>query len=117
MRSSRSSEAGGRAPPEFALPVWLQHAGDAWMLSLAVQPGAPRTATAGDFDGCLKLKVHAPPIEGRANEAIIDWAARQLGLPRSALALVAGERSRRKRLRIQCALDAKTIVERLQTDR
>ena len=82
-------------------------------MSIAAQPGASRTEAVGTFDGCLKLRLQAPPIDGRANEALIEWVARQIGIPRSAVTLTAGDRSRRKRLQLRCELDGPTISARL----
>ena len=67
----------------------------------------PRGGRAG-FDGIaeldgqtvLRLRVAAPPVEGAANAALIAFLAKALGLPRSAVTLVAGERARIKRLRL-----------------
>ena len=69
-------------------------------LSVRVQPGAKRTAITGIYgEGAttqLKVAVQAPPIEGRANEALVDFLAETFGLPKSAVILVAGGLSRNK---------------------
>lgn len=83
-----------------AEPAWCVRASDGqrWLLHLYVQPGARRTGVSGVHDGCLKLQVAAPPVEGRANEAVLRWLAEALDVPRSQLELVAGQSSRRKRV-------------------
>jgi uncharacterized protein len=70
---------------------------------LTPRGGAARIEGVADWDGqpCLKVRVPAPPVEGAANEALIAFLARSLDVPRSAVALVAGERARVKRLRLR----------------
>ena len=69
-------------------------------LTLHVQPGAKRNAVIGVHGDALKVAVSAPPVEGKANEAIQRFIASALGVPASALTLVAGATSRRKVLAI-----------------
>ncbi|RPH69605.1 MAG: DUF167 domain-containing protein [Myxococcaceae bacterium] len=52
-------------------------------------------------EGALEVRVGAPPVEGAANEAIVELLARVLDLPRRAITLVSGERGRTKRVRIE----------------
>src|SRR5690606_39705401 len=61
------------ARPGFAMPQWLSGSAGRWRLRLHVQPGASRTAVQGEHDGCLKLAVAAPPVDGKANDAILKW--------------------------------------------
>jgi uncharacterized protein len=69
-------------------------------LAVRAQPGAKRTAIGGIYgEGAaaqLKIAVQAPPVEGRANEALIDFLAETFALPKSAVILVAGGLSRSK---------------------
>jgi uncharacterized protein (TIGR00251 family) len=81
---------------------------DATLLSVAVIPNAKRTEAAGLHDGALRVRLAAPAIDGRANEALIAWLAKQLGVPRRDVVLRHGASVRRKRLEI--ALDAQRIV-------
>jgi uncharacterized protein (TIGR00251 family) len=69
-------------------------------LELKVIPHAPRDEIAGWLGGALKVKVRAPALEGRANDALLDFLARELRLPRRALTLVRGEKSRHKAVRL-----------------
>lgn len=80
--------------------AWLRREGDDWVLSLYVQPGAKKTETAGLHDGALKLRLKAPPVEGKANKALIAWLADWFGVPQNRVVLESGELSRHKRLRI-----------------
>jgi uncharacterized protein (TIGR00251 family) len=69
---------------------------------LTPRGGAARIEGVADWDGqpVLRVRVPAPPVEGAANEALAAFLARALGLPRSAVTLVAGDRARIKRLRL-----------------
>ena len=69
------------------------------VLRLWVQPGAGRSAVVGRHGDALKVKVAAPPQQGRANEACLALVAATLGLDRSAVELVGGPSSRAKRVR------------------
>lgn len=57
--------------------------------------------TADCGQACLRVRVAAPPVEGAANAALVAYLAKALGLPRSAVTLVAGDRARLKRLRLR----------------
>jgi hypothetical protein len=69
-------------------------------LAVRAQPGARKTVIAGVYDNGaeaqLKIAVHAPPIEGRANEALIAFLAETFGVPKRSVELVSGELSRSK---------------------
>ena len=73
---------------------------DGVTLAVRAQPGARKTAVVGVYDDGaarqLKIAVHAPPIEGRANEALLAFVSEVFGLPMSAVELIAGESSRSK---------------------
>lgn len=70
-------------------------------LQLHVQPGASRTGIAGLHGDALKVRVAAPPAEGRANKELLDYLAEVLGVPRARIAVVKGETGRRKTLIVQ----------------
>jgi uncharacterized protein (TIGR00251 family) len=68
-----------------------------------VQPRASKNELAGLHDGCLKVRLTAPPVEGAANEALVRLIANELGLPRRQVTVVAGSSGRRKILEIEGA--------------
>ena len=70
-------------------------------LQLHVQPGASRTGIAGLHGDALKVRVAAPPAEGRANRELLDYLAEVLGVARARIALVKGETGRRKTVLLQ----------------
>lgn len=61
-----------------------------------VQPGAKRSQTAGLHGERLKLRIAAPALDGRANDALIVFVANKLGVPKARVAVASGERSREK---------------------
>ncbi|MBI3810482.1 MAG: DUF167 domain-containing protein [Nitrospirae bacterium] len=69
-------------------------------LSVRVQPRASRNEVAGLVGETLKIRLTAPPVEGAANDACLDFLAKLLDLPPSRLAIIQGERSRNKVVRI-----------------
>jgi uncharacterized protein (TIGR00251 family) len=70
-------------------------------LQLHVQPGASRTGIAGLHGDALKVRITAPPADGRANRELLDFLAEVLGVARSRIALVKGESGRRKTVIVQ----------------
>jgi uncharacterized protein (TIGR00251 family) len=75
---------------------WARRTADGWALALHVQPGARRSAAAGLHGERLKLRIAAPAVDGRANEALIAFVAAELGVPKARVAVAKGERSRAK---------------------
>jgi uncharacterized protein (TIGR00251 family) len=75
-------------------------AAHALVLTLHVQPGARRTAVAGVHGGALRIRLAAPPVEGKANAALLRYLAEAFGVPQRAVALVRGAASRHKTVRI-----------------
>jgi len=65
-------------------------------LRLHVQPGASRTGIAGLHGDALKIRVAAPPADGRANRELLDYLAECLGVARNRIELIKGGSSRRK---------------------
>jgi uncharacterized protein len=70
------------------------------VLTLRVIPRARKTEFAGERDGALVVRLAAPPVEGAANDALIEFLARHYHVPRRAVRIVSGERSRVKRVEI-----------------
>jgi len=71
------------------------------IFSVRVQPRASKDEIAGEMGGALKVRLRAPAVEGRANEALVEFLAQLLKTPRSAVRILGGERSRTKRLEIR----------------
>jgi len=68
--------------------------------AVRVTPRASRDAIEGEHAGALKVRLTAPPVEDRANEALVRLLAERLKVPRSAVRIVAGAKSRTKRVEV-----------------
>lgn len=80
---------------------WFRLAADGRItLTLHIQPGAKKTEFAGLHGDALKIRLAAPPVDGKANEALIRFVAETLGLAKSAVNLKSGQTSRRKVLEV-----------------
>jgi hypothetical protein len=86
---------------------------DGVVLRVHVQPGAGRSAVVGRHGDALKVRVAAPPVDGRANDATRALLAEALGLPEADVELTAGPSSRSKRFRL-AGLDAEEADKRLR---
>ena len=80
---------------------------------LRIKPRSRRQRLLRNSSGELCLELTAPPVEGKANEAAVDFLAESLGVPRSAVEMVTGARSRRKLFRITAG-SVETIMTRLE---
>lgn len=70
------------------------------VVDVHVIPRARKSELSGERDGALLVRLAAPPVEGAANAALIEFLASALDVPRRSVRIVAGERSRRKRVAI-----------------
>lgn len=83
---------------------WFRQAADGRItLSLHILPGAKKTEFAGLHGDALKIRLAAPPVDGKTNEALVKFVAETLKLPKSAVNLKSGQTSRRKVLEVQGA--------------
>jgi len=76
--------------------VWYQQKDDKVTLTLHIQPGAKRTEVAGLHGDALKIRVAAPPVEGAANTALIDFLKKAFAVPTSRITLKHGASGRHK---------------------
>jgi uncharacterized protein (TIGR00251 family) len=83
----------------------LSARGSGVLLQLSVMPNAKRTEVDGLHDGALRVRLTAAPIDGRANEALVAWLAKSLGVPKRDVEVLRGESSRRKQVAIAVSLD------------
>ena len=80
--------------------TWYRRTEHGWLIAVHAQPGAKKSAVAGLHGEALRIRIAAPPVEGKANEALIAFVARALAVPRRAVTIVKGESSREKLLRV-----------------
>jgi uncharacterized protein (TIGR00251 family) len=86
----------------------ITEAGGGVTFAVRVVPRASRNEIAGVHGGALKVRITAPPVAGRANEAIIAFLAQRLGVRKSQVEIVAGATSRRKTIRVTGLLAQET---------
>jgi uncharacterized protein (TIGR00251 family) len=78
---------------------------DVW-LDIHVIPNASQTHADGLHDGALRVRLHAPPVDGKANTALIAWLAGVLKIPKSQIELMRGQTAKRKQLRVNAKVAA-----------
>ncbi|GAC1666627.1 MAG: DUF167 domain-containing protein [Candidatus Acidiferrum sp.] len=75
-----------------------------------VQPRASKDEIAGEVDGAMKVRLSAPPVEDRANEALIEFLAQLLKRPKSAVRILAGGRSPVKRVEMMGVTEQEVLA-------
>jgi uncharacterized protein (TIGR00251 family) len=90
----------------------IQEADGGVVFSVKVVPASSKTAISGLLDGTLKIKVKAPPQKGRANDCLIDFLAKQLGVKKSSVKIIAGQSNPIKKIQV-LGLSSETVVEKL----
>lgn len=102
MKSGEAAAAGS----------WCRRIPGGWSLAIHVQPGAKRSGIAGLHGERLKIRVAAPPVDGKANDALIAFLAAALGVPARCVTVEQGDRSRDKRVSVAAECDpARLLVE------
>jgi uncharacterized protein len=94
------------------LPPWIAATADGVVIRVHAQPGAARSRIAGTHGDALKVQIHARPVEGAANRALVDLLAEALAVRPAAVTVVAGARGREKRL-VVAGLDVAAACARL----
>ncbi|MFT3707848.1 MAG: DUF167 domain-containing protein [Archangium sp.] len=80
-------------------------------LLVLVQPRASRTKIVGEHDGRLKIALAAPPVDGEANAALIEFVAERCEVRKADVELLDGDTSRRKRLAVRGVTEAEVMVK------
>jgi uncharacterized protein (TIGR00251 family) len=83
------------------MAIRYEQRGDAVRIPVRAQPRASRSELAGEYEGALKVRLAAPPVEGAANEELVRFLARILGVPKSAVRVVSGESGRNKMVEVE----------------
>jgi hypothetical protein len=81
-----------------------------------IVPGSSRTAITGLFNEMLKIKVAAPPEKGKANQCLLEFLARTLGVKKNAISIIAGQTSPVKQVQV-LGLSAETLLRKLNLNR
>lgn len=81
-------------------------------IKFRIIPNARKTELAGEYANAVKIKLSAPPVEGKANAELIKFLSKSLGVSKSSISFVSGETSKDKLLEIP-NFDMKAIIEKL----
>ncbi len=92
--------------PELKTYLRIEKTG-AVVVDIHVIPNASHTRADGEHDGALRVRLHAPPVDGKANSALMVWLASALGIAKRDVALLRGQTSKRKQLRVSAAASHK----------
>jgi uncharacterized protein len=84
-------------------------------ISVYVAPRSSSNKVVGVHNGAVKIALTAPPVEGAANKALVEFIARVLNVPRASVSLVSGEGSRRKLVRVN-GIGAEATLQKLISD-
>jgi len=90
---------------------WLKSVPTGVELLVLVQPRASRTKVLGEHDGRLKIALAAPPVDGEANAALIEFLADELDLRKADVELLDGDTNRRKRLLVRRMTESEIRVK------
>lgn len=70
-------------------------------IKISVIPNSSKTFVVGILDGALKIKLNSPPIEGRANKEVIEFLSKLLGVPKTSISILRGDKNKLKTLQIK----------------
>ena len=81
-------------------------------VEIRLQPRGGRDAVVGERDGAVLIRISAPPVDGKANAALIAFVAKRLGVPKGSVTIIRGETSRNKVIRVdgRAADDVRTML-------
>jgi uncharacterized protein (TIGR00251 family) len=97
-------------------PSWLHPQGEDILLDVFVAPRATRTRIMGVHDGRLKIQLAAPPVDGKANDALVRFIAETLGVARAQVEIVGGPASKRKTVRLAGVPPQRALLALTPTD-
>jgi uncharacterized protein (TIGR00251 family) len=93
--------------------VKVQNGSQGVSFAVKVHPRANKDAITGELGDALKVSLTAPPVEGRANEACIEFFANLLKVPRSSVTIASGQASRNKVIRV-AGVSREYVIDRLR---
>ena len=94
----------------------IQESANGVVFTAKIVPGSSRTAVSGILDNMIKVRVAAPPEKGKANQCLIAFLAKQLGVKKNAIEIIAGQTSPVKQVRVM-QMSAANLLEKLGIDR
>jgi uncharacterized protein (TIGR00251 family) len=94
----------------FSMNSWYRYNNDNLIFNVYIQPGAKCTQVVGLHGEALKIKLASPPIDGRANKALLQFISTKLHIPLGQIKLLRGEKSRHKTIEVSdCSINPKSI--------
>jgi len=93
--------------------ISVQESSNGVTFTVKIHPRAKKNAITGEFGDTLKLSLTAPPVEGKANEACIEFFAKLLKVPRSSVTIASGQSNRKKVIRV-VGLSAEEIRQNIE---
>lgn len=92
---------------------WLSEKGGSVFINIHLQPRASKNEIAGIHGESLKVRLTSPPVEGAANSHVIEFFSKKLGTTKSKIAIVSGEKSRHKTLKVEglTAAEATAMID------
>lgn len=97
--------------PPASQPTVLEDAGGV-VFTAKIVPGSSRTVVAGTLEDMIKIRVAAPPEKGKANQCLVAFLAKELGVKKNAIAILAGETNPVKQVRV-AGISAAKLLESL----
>lgn len=94
---------------------WCSRHGECLRIAVHVQPNASRTEIAGLVEGALKIRLHAPPVDGKANEALTQFIAERLKVAKRDVTVSRGHGSRQKLLEVRTGMTLEQIESLLSS--
>ena len=88
---------------------WIKETSTGVVLAVHATPRATRNGIQGEHGNALKIRLKAPPVDGKANDALIEFLAEMLGVQRRQITLIAGQTSRQKRVAISDITKDQTV--------
>ena len=82
------------------MPIDYSEESGSLVFNIRVVPRASRSEVTGELDGCLKVRIAAPPVDGAANEEVVKFLAREFARSRADVSILSGQTSRTKRIRV-----------------
>ena len=95
-----------------AVDLQVRETADGLEIRLHVQPRAKRCELSGIYNGALKIKVTAPPVDDAANRAILEFFSTLFGIPKSGIRIISGLKSKDKTLRVK-GLSLQSLLDRI----
>lgn len=92
------------------MPSWIKSHSQGTLLNLYIQPGASLSEISGTHADRLKVKIKAPPRDGEANEALIEFFSKYLGISKSKIRILRGESSRQKDLLFELPVEEMRLL-------